>query len=306
MHKNTISQASRYFLAALALGGLLLLTGCELTIIDLTPDKVPHNPSNIYTLTARFKPGTSSINKASIQPRIVIDGQSFPMVKSAAGDDVWEFEYQLPGGRRAASYYYICDYTAANAQSNLQQQVYSELKTLTINDRYVRPLEVGRGPVGARVSVVGYGFTPQDVVCFDSQPARTIYESTSSLSFIVPALPPAQSYKLSVRGAGSELPVGTFRVDATSIQVAPAALTMRQGEQQALTFTLPMPAGPGGLLIEVTTDAAESVIMTEVVVPPGAVSVTVPVQGGKPGSGSLFFKSGGTGETTIPFTVSAK
>jgi hypothetical protein len=100
--------------------------------------------------------------------------------------------------------------------------------------------------------------------------------------------------------------VGTFRVDATSIQVAPAALTMRQGEQQALTFTLPMPAGPGGLLIEVTTDAAESVIMTEVVVPPGAVSVTVPVQGGKPGSGSLFFKSGGTGETTIPFTVSAK
>ena len=58
----------------------------------------------------------------------------------------------------------------------------------------------------------------------------------------------------------------------------------------------------GGMLIDVTTDVKDSVVMPEVFVPANASSVTVPVQGGKPGTGSLFFRSS-AGESTVNVTV---
>jgi hypothetical protein len=46
--------------------------------------------------------------------------------------------------------------------------------------------------------------------------------------------------------------------------------------------------------------------MPEVVVPEGQTGISVTVEGGKAGSGSLFLKGFGTGEITIPITVTAK
>ena len=45
---------------------LLVLTGCNLTITNLTPDNVPANPSQIYTITASFRPTSGQIDPASI------------------------------------------------------------------------------------------------------------------------------------------------------------------------------------------------------------------------------------------------
>jgi hypothetical protein len=56
------------------------------------------------------------------------------------------------------------------------------------------------------------------------------------------------------------------------------------------------------MLIDVQTDIKDSVIMPEVIVPANATSVTIPVQGGKPGTGSLFFRSS-AGESTVSVTV---
>ena len=86
--------------------------------------------------------------------------------------------------------------------------------------------------------------------------------------------------------------------------VTPAAVMLRSGEQQALTFTIPQVAPAGGMLIDVTTDIPDSVVMPEVMVPANSNSVTVPVQGGKPGTGSLFFRSS-AGESTVSVTVTA-
>ena len=44
--------------------------------------------------------------------------------------------------------------------------------------------------------------------------------------------------------------------------------------------------------------------MPVVMIQPGQTSGTVPVQGGAPGSGSLFFRSS-AGESSIPVTVTA-
>ena len=292
--------------ALVAAVALLVLAGCNLTITNLTPDTVPANPSQIYTITAAFHPTTSQIDPNSIAPRIIIDGSVYKMTKSPAGVDLWEFEYQLPAGRNAASYYFICEYTAKDSQGGVPNEMTSELQSMKIAGRYVIRSEATRAPVGSRVSVLGAGFTTADIVYFDSTPTRTVFESPSALSFFVPAVAPSQTYKLSiVNSATGNLDVGTFRVDAISFQVSPSALSLRQGEQQALTFTIPSPAPAGGMLIDVRTDVPESVIMPEVMVPANATSVTIPVQGGKPGSGSLFFTSS-AGESSVAVTVTGK
>jgi hypothetical protein len=276
-----------------------------MTITNLTPDTVPQNPSQIYTITASFHPESSQISRASIQPRIVIDGQIYKMSQSSVASDVWEFDYQVPAGRAAASYYFICDYKAENASTSTPSEVNSELQTMKIAGRYVIRSEATRAPVGSRVSVLGAGFTPTDVVYFDLTPTRTVFESPSSISFFVPAVEPGRNYRLSVNGSGLNLDVGTFRVDAISFQVTPSSLVLRTGEQQALTFTIPTAAPGGGMLIDVTTDVPASVVMPEVLVPAGQSSVTIPVQGGRPGSGSLFFKSS-AGDSSVSVTVTGK
>lgn len=286
---------------------MLFLTGCQsLTITNMTPQTVPANPSQIYTITASFTPTSPNIDPNSVQARIIIDGRSFPMTRSTAAANVWEFEYQLPPGRSNASYYFIVDYLPKDAPATATpHEATSELQQLNIAGRYVLRPEASRAPVGARVSVLGAGFTPQDIVYFDNTPTRTVFESPSSLSFFVPAVATGRNYQLRVSGGGMALPVGSFRVDAISFEIAPSALNLRSGEQQALTFTIPQPAPAGGMLIEVTTDVPQSIVMPEVVVPAGQTSVTVPVQGGRPGSGSLFFKSS-AGELSVPVTVNAR
>ena len=301
MQKTPSPHASRIFPALAALLLLMLVSGCNMTVTNLTPETVPQNPSQIYTITASFR-ASRQVETATIRPRIIVDGQAYAMNRSPAGTDLWEFDYQLPAGRTTATYYFICDYRTKGS-SDLQD-IYSELQTLNIAGRYVIRPEASRAPVGSRVSILGAGFTPTDVVYFDYTPTRTVFESPSSLSFFVPAVEPGRSYKLTVRGAGVGLDVGSFRVDAITFQVTPAALVLRQGEQQAVTFTIPQPAPAGGLFIDVTTDVPDSVVMPVVMVPANQTSVTVPIQGGKPGSGSLFFRSS-AGESSIAVTVTA-
>jgi hypothetical protein len=299
-----LSSRSRRIVALVSASiALWLLTGCQvLTITNMTPDNVPANPSQIYTITATFKPTSFSIDETSVKPRIVIDGQIYPMTKSS-GADLWEFDYQLPPGRTNASYYFIVAYVGKDApQSAIPSEVHSELHHLNVAGRYVLRPEASRAPVGARVSVLGAGFTPNDVVYFDNNPTRTVFESPSSISFFVPAVDTGRSYMLRVAGGGTALAVGAFRVDGINFTITPSTLTLRSGEQQAVTFTIPQAAPAGGMLIDVQTDVPECIIMPEVIIPAGQSSVTVAVQGGKPGTGSLFFKSS-AGESSVPVTV---
>jgi copper(I)-binding protein len=306
MHLLNSLFSGRRALAAALLIAVGALTGCQtITITNMTPESVPANPSQIYTITTTVTPATgTNIDPQSIRSRIVIDGNIHEMTRSAAMN-VWEFEYQIPAGRTTATYYFIVEYRMKDAPASATTETTSELQRLNVAGRYVLRPEASRAPVGARVSVLGAGFTPQDVVYFDLTPTRTVFESPSSISFFVPAVNPGQSYTLRVSGGGQALNVGAFRVDAISFTVSPSAISIRSGEQQAITFTIPQPAPAGGMLIDVTTDIPSSVILPEVIVPAGQMSVTVPLQGGKAGSGSLFFKSS-AGESSIPLTVSAK
>ncbi len=307
MHTNRISPARKILLGLIAALTLGLLAGCDsVTLTNLTPTSMPENPSQIYTFTLRIAKRTNTIPAASITPHLVIDGQSFEMKPSAIGEGLYEFDYQLPANRDEVAYYFLVNYTVEGNGTNTPGEAYTEVAHTKIARRYVLSLEVNRGPVGARISVLGRGFTPQDVVYFSGEPARTVCESPNALSFFVPPLEAGKNYNVALNGAPGYVPVGTFHIDTSSVTVSPQSLALRTGERQTLSFTIANVAPPGGTLLDITTDVPESVIMPEVIVPQGQTSVVVTVEGGKPGTGSLFLKGFGAGELTIPISVTAK
>jgi hypothetical protein len=285
---------------------LFALCGCTtVKLTNLTPSSLPENPSGIYTFTLRVVPQSGAVSTASISPHIVVGEQSHDMVKSDVSPQIFEFDYKLPAFQTDIGYYYVVDYSAQNGGTQNPMQAYTPIEHATIVTRYVLSLEANRGPVGARVGVLGRGFTPQDLIGFDGTPVRTVFESPTSLGFYVPALETGKTYTVTLSSAAGNSSVGTFRVDPSEVTVDPTSLTLTPGGKQTLTFTIGQPAPSGGLLLDVTTDVPESVIMPEVVVAEGQTSVSVDVQGGKPGTGSLFLKGYGSGEVSVPVTVAA-
>jgi len=323
MQNNRFLHARRIFLGlGIVLG--LGLVGCRtVPITNLTPDAQPSNPSQIYRFTARFDPRDAGFVEGSLTPTIVIDQKPFKMTKSPLGEKIYEFEYQVPAGVSEVSYYYIATYQVQNNGISSRREEFSPLQRSSIVGRYVLQLEVNRGPVGARISIVGRGFTPSDIVYFDSTPVRTVFESPNSISFYVPAVETNRNYKVSLGSTVGQSPVGTFRVDAIGggvegggkdfpaatgaisgpLTASPSSLNLRTGEKVSVTFTTPVTASSREILLDVTTDVPESVIMPEVVVPVGSNHVTITVEGGRPGAGSLFIKGPGTRELTVPVTV---
>ena len=307
MHTNRISLARKFLLPLGIALGFFLLAGCQgIVVTNLTSASLPENPSQIYTITLRVTPKSSTIVKGSVKPRLVIDGQNYPMNLSSMGENIFEFDYQLPAGREEIAYYFIVNYQVEGNGMITPAETYTGLTHARIVHRYVLSLEVNRGPVGARISVLGRGFTPQDVLYFDNTPTRTVFESPNALSFFVPALPSGKNYKVMLGSTSGNSPVGTFRIDGTTLSVSPSSLNLRTGESQDLTFTVPNAAPAGGLLLDLTTDIPDSVIMPEVLVPQGQTTVTVNVQGGRPGNGSLFLKGFGAGEITVPVNVTGR
>jgi hypothetical protein len=304
MEKTRSPYARRIWQCTLGVLALALLTGCEeVRITNLTPSTLPENPSQTYTFSVRINPRASAIVKESVAPRIVIDGQIHPLQSSPLGQNIYEVDYQIPAGRTEVAYYFLVNYQLNYNNQLVAREAYSGLQHARLSGRYVLSLEANRGPVGARISVLGRGFTPQDVVHLGNTPARTVFDSANSLSFFVPSVDPARNYQVQVIGPRGSQAVGTFRVDSVSLSVNPSMLNLRSGESQSLTFSLPHPAPAGGLLIDATTDVPDSIIMPEVVVPAGSNTVTVQVTGGQPGSGSLFLQGFGAGEIAVPVTV---
>lgn len=307
MHNNRISPARKILAWAVALLGLALLSGCDtVTLTNLTPASMPENPSQIYTFTLRVTPRTNTVVKTSVAPHIVIDGKNFEMNKSAIGEGLYEFDYQVAAGREDLAYYYLVNYSVEGNNQITAAEAYTEITRAKIVRRYVLSLEVTRGPVGSRISVLGRGFTQQDVVNFNGTPVRTAYESPTSLAFYVPAMDGGRNYQVSLSSASGNSPIGLFRIDASSLQVMPSVISVAAGTNTSVTFSIGNPAPAGGTLLDVTTDVPESVIMPEVIVPQGQNSVTVTIRGGKPGTGSLFLKGFGSGEVTVPVTVTGR
>lgn len=304
MHIKRASLARTILAVVGAAAAVLLLPGCgAIALTNLTAPDLPDNPSEIYTFTLRVAPRTNVVIPSSIAPHIVIGGQNYAMKQSGL-PGIWEFDYQMPPGMTEVSYYYLVDYTVEGNGTQNSGQAYTQLERSAIVRRYVSALEATRGPVGASIGIVGRGFTPADQVNVGNQPVRSVFASPNAVSFIVPALP-SGVYPVTISNSAGSSPVGSFRIDSSTVSADPASLTLTSGQSQDVSFNLSSPAPAGGLLLDFATDVPASVIMPEVTVPEGQTSVRVTIQGGQPGTGKIVLRGYGDG-LSIPVTVSAR
>lgn len=294
----------------LSLIGVALLAGCQSRVFNnYTPTLIPQNASGLYTFSfsANLPVGSGAI-AGTERAEIVINGETFPMQAVPGNPRTFRFDYQMPAGLAEARYYFILHFdTVQNGVrrtvTRFSTQDAGRIFTAELITRFAIQLVNERGPVGSTIALVGNGFTSEDVVFLDGNPAPTIVRSPNSIEFTVPPLPAGRSYTAVVRTPSGDLPVGSFRIDAGRITVRPGSLQLSAGDADMLVFGIDFPAPVGGLRLDVTTDIPASIIMPEVVIPAGSRSVSASVEGAAPGTGSLFIEAPGFSPLTLPVRV---
>ncbi|MGF1483074.1 MAG: cell surface protein [Opitutales bacterium] len=286
-----------------------LLGGCNTRLNNLTSERVPQNPSGIYRLTMSASVPDASVLDDSLEAFVVIDGNRFSMTRSETGEKVFFYDYVMPPERNSALYYYILNYQvdrlAGNRDRTIQDPKKGEPYQLLLTNKYVVTLQSSRGPVGATIPVLGAGFAPGDVIVVGGYEAQTRYDSPNAIAFVVPPLQAEREYEVQWHSADTVIPVGRFLVDPSRFFITPETLAIAPGERTTLVIGLDNAAPAGGLPVNVTTDVPNSVIMPPVNIPPGQRTVSIVIEGGRAGSGTLFFEAPGFAERQVPITVGA-
>ncbi|OIO58998.1 MAG: cell surface protein [Verrucomicrobia bacterium CG_4_10_14_3_um_filter_43_23] len=280
-----------------------LLAGCGTTVSNLTPKQVPQNPSGIYAMSMSTHIPDADVIRPTVESRIVIDGQEHPMSLKPGSRNIYVYEYDMPEDQNEAKYYYLINYDVLYGSKSKPKELKSELYEMQLINRYVITMDTSRAPVGARISIVGRGFTEFDKIAINGVEADTFFTSPNSLMFIVPSLEANQSYPVSLISGTGNMHIGSLRIDPSSIQVNQKKVEVAQGEKMILLFQIDHDAPKRGLMIDVTTDVPDSVIMQEVIIPEGARTVSATIEGGEAGAGKLFITAPGFKETVVPVTV---
>ena len=290
------------FVVSLALA--TLFWGCSQTVAsNLTPQRLPENPSGIYTFTLSSGTESSQLVDGSRQAEIVINGQSMAMKPVAGSNSLFDLDFRMPPGQTEVKYFYKVSYKTRKNGVITDHNEQSEVYTSRLVNRYVLSLESDRGPVGATIAVVGRGFSQYDTIVVGEKEASTRYFSPNSLQFTVPAVEGGKRYDVYLRTGNGDLLVGSFLVDASALQVLPASLDILSGGKALLVFSVDREASVGGLPVTVKTNIPTSVIMPEVMIPEGARSVSITVQGGPAAQGQIVASAPGYQSVTIPVVV---
>lgn len=95
------------FLPALA----LVLAGCATTTVSrLTPNIQPRNSDNLYPVEVSFSSQQQSMRRDSIQPYVLINGQTLPMRAVPMVKDRWEGLVPVPATADSVTYRIKFDY----------------------------------------------------------------------------------------------------------------------------------------------------------------------------------------------------
>lgn len=280
-----------------------LLSGCATSIQNLTSTRIPENPSNIYTISMTVENRDGAVVRDSFRPKIVIDGESYPMEPSDMDPMTFNFDYQMPRGRSQAAYYFIVEYDVQRTGVPRTRTMVSDLYNLQLINRYIVRLQSDRAPIGQRVSLLGRGFFESDQVLIGGLEAQTRFRSGNELEFVVPPLQANRSYPVEVRSGRGILPVGMFRIDESTLEVNRDAVQLGVGDSDIMVFQIDFEAPVGGVLVDVTTNIPRSIIMPEVIIREGETQTSVRIEGARPGRGFLYANVPGTRELLIPIEV---
>jgi hypothetical protein len=292
-------------LSALFVGGVaLVMSGCSETLLsNLTPQRLPQNPSGIYTFTMASNVDRSHLVEGSTQAKLIINGQEIPLKSTDASSVLYDADFRMPAGQTEVRYFYKLAYQTNQDNILRDFEVSSPLYTSRLVNRYVLSLESDRGPVGATIAVMGRGFSQYDTIVIGSTEATTRYFSPNSLQFTVPAVEAGKSYDVYLRTGNGDMLVGSFLVDASRLQVLPESLDLTSGGKTLMVFSVDNEAPEGGLPITVKTDIPASVIMPEVSIPAGARSASVTVEAGPAASGKMVVSAPGYAPADISVQI---
>jgi hypothetical protein len=284
--------------------GAAFLAGCSQTALsNLTPERLPQNPSGIYTFSMSTNVDRQHLVPESMKASMVINGEEVPMSAASTSGKLFDADFRMPAGQTEVRYFYKLAYRTNEMDFLRDHDCSSPVYTTFLVNRYVLSLESDRGPVGATIAVMGRGFSQYDTVMIGSAEAQTRYFSPNSLQFTVPAVEAGRSYDVHLRTGNGDMLIGSFTVDPSKLAVLPEKLDLTEGGKTMLVFAVDNEAPEGGLPVAIKTDIPASVIMPEVVIPEGERSVSVTVEGGPAAEGKLVASAPGYLPVTLPVSV---
>jgi hypothetical protein len=295
------------FLNLVCFATALLLAGCRTTIDNLTPIQLPKNSSHIYTMTMAVHIPSRDVVQQSLRPFIIIDGKRRPMKRSDFGRNIFVYDYRFPEQRNKVHYYYELEYDSSSGHEPVTKIERSQLFEFQISGRCVLSLDVYRGIPGTKVVLLGRGFQNDDRVIFEDKLAKTRVHSDHMIKFIVPCIEAEKNYHVTLQGSQGTLLLGDFFVDLAPIYASKESLHLHGKERQSIVFSVDYPVPTNGLMLDVTTDIPEDVVMPELMIPSEARSVESLISGnGYEASGHLFVEAKGYQSLTIPLGISGK
>jgi hypothetical protein len=284
--------------------GVLFLVGCDdENICNMTPNVIPQNQSNIYTLTMTVHDMGGNASRKTVKPYVIINGEKHEMKKHPDGNNVFVYDHHFHGVG-VIPYYFEVVYRA-NRNGNIRKKaVKSNLFDITVTDKYIFALNANRGPIGTSVSIVGHGLAQTDKVRFGKRIVRANWLSTGAIEFIVPAVECGSEYEVYVLANRKEFFAGMFFVDESTLHCSTNSIYLANGGSQRIVFMLDHPAPESGVEIEITTDIPNSIIMPEVRFMPGERTVSVNITASEESAkGTLFVHANGFSSLEIPLEV---
>ena len=275
-------------------------------VINLTPERIPQNPSGIYALSMTTNVAENDAIPDTVKAAIVIEGNTYPMQKDPQAGSIYEFQYQMPQSKNQASYYFIINYKTDAERNAAEKSLFSQVYTFTAINRYVITMQFDRSPIGTKIPVVGRGFSKFDRILIGATEAETEFVANTTLIFTVPQIPPNQSYDVVLKTGNGEIPMGKFYVDPAQFRVSPTEVTIPSGETIMMVLDIGITAPAKGFSVDVKTDIPQSIVMKKVVVPKGSSTVSLLIQGAKPGKGSLFINATGFSELVVPVKITSR
>ena len=107
-------QAYRFMLmksrSVLLLPLLLLISGCQATFTNLTPQHQERNANNLYPVEVSLNSRQQTLLWSSIKPQIVVGTEFYPMRPTRLMTNRWEGLVPVPAGTNLVHYRYKFDY----------------------------------------------------------------------------------------------------------------------------------------------------------------------------------------------------
>lgn len=88
----------------------LLCAGCAVTFTNLTPLRQPRNPNNFYPVEVAFTTRQQTLCWDTIQPKVVVGTESYPMRLTPLMTNRWETLLPVPAGKNSVQYHYKFDF----------------------------------------------------------------------------------------------------------------------------------------------------------------------------------------------------